>query len=374
MTGPRLPGAIWLRLFLSYLAVSCVGLLALFLTVRLTAPSFFDQHIAAGMGLRGQGGTRMAELGADLDQALVDTINQGFLLAFAIALPLSVLASIVVARSLSQPLNRLAAASTHIAAGDYSQRLPVAGADEYRQVAAGFNSMAAALEDVERRRVALIGDIAHELRTPVAVLRGYIEGLADGVFAPNSETWALLGEETGRITRLLDELRELSRAESGQLELHPTRLEPADLLAETESRFAPAARERGLALSIDAPAALPVVVADRDRVLQVLSNLTANALHYTEAPGSVRLRARRDGGHVCFAVEDTGIGIAADELPLVFERFYRTDPSRSRRSGGAGIGLTIAHALVVAMGGTIDAASDGPGRGATFTVRLPAAP
>jgi signal transduction histidine kinase len=283
------------------------------------------------------------------------------------------MASVLVARQVSRPVRSLASASRRIADGDYDQRVAADGPGELAELGASFNTMAAALENVEQRRGALIGDVAHELRTPVTVLRGYVEGLADGVFPASAETWAKLDEETARLSRLVEELQSLSRAEAGQLAVSTAPVDPVGIVNAAAQRFRLAFADKGLRLDAVTPARLPTVLADPERLVQVLSSLLDNALRYTPAPGTVTIAARQEGDNVAFSVRDSGIGIAAEHLPHVFERFYRADRSRARSSGGSGVGLTIARALAAAMGGVLRAESGGPGQGSTFTLVLPAA-
>jgi two-component system, OmpR family, sensor histidine kinase BaeS len=232
--------------------------------------------------------------------------------------------------------------------------------------------MAGELEATERRRVALIGDVAHELRTPLATIEGYTEGLLDGVVAPTEETWALLHDEVGRLRRLVQDLQELSRAEAHQLPLQRAPQQPAELVAAAIARLAPQFSEKGVGLTSSLARELPMVLADRDRVIQVLINLLGNALRATPAGGSVCVRATRDASEgIVFAVVDSGIGIAPEQLPQLFERFYRVDKARARALGGSGIGLTISKALVEHHGGRIWAESPGLGQGATFSFSLP---
>ncbi len=262
-------------------------------------------------------------------------------------------------------------ASRRIAAGHYAERVPAQGTDELAALAAQFNTMAGELEATERRRVALIGDVAHELRTPLATIEGYIEGVLDGVVLPSDATWALMHDEVGRLTRLVRDLQELSRAEAKQLALYPSRSACADLIAQAVDRLAAHYAEKGVALAVIAPADLPTIEVDPDRVLQVLVNLLGNALRATPTGGRVTVTAQHSGTTVTVTVTDTGIGIDAAQLPHLFERFYRVDPARSRGLGGHGIGLTISKTLVEAHGGQIWVTSVGLGTGATFGFTLP---
>ncbi len=296
-------------------------------------------------------------------QALAISSNAAILVAVVVSLAAS--------RRIAQPLERLLIAAQRIAAGHYRERAPVQGDYELARLAAQFNTMAAALEDAEQRRVALIGDVAHELRTPLATIAGYVEGMLDGVVEPDDGTWALVLDEVNRLRRLAGDLQELSRVEAGQVALRLTAIAPAALSAAAVARLAPQFAEKGVALHIQVPADLPLVNADLDRALQVLINLLGNALHYTPAGGDVTVQAMQADDAVQWVVRDTGIGIAAEHLPHLFERFYRVDKARARATGGAGIGLTICKALVELHGGRIWATSAGPGQGATFAFTLP---
>ena len=233
--------------------------------------------------------------------------------------------------------------------------------------------MASSLETTERRRVELIGDVAHELNTPISTLKGYLEGLLDGVVEPSMQTWASLHDEADRLQRLVADLQELSRAEARQLSL---KLESVDLAATAQAaldRLKTDFLDEGLELVSHIPSGLPQVMADRHRIVQVLTNLLTNALRYTPAPGSVTLTISRSsqGHELLTQVADTGLGIAPEYLPHLFERFYRVDKSRSRAAGGSGVGLTLAKALVEAMGGRIWVESSGLDKGSTFFFTLP---
>ena len=234
-----------------------------------------------------------------------------------------------------------------------------------------FNEMAGSLEATERRRLQLVGDVAHELRTPLTTLDGYLEGLEDGVVAPSPETWSLLRAETARLTRMVNDLSELWRAEAHQLPLRIDAVDAAEVAREVGTRFAPQAAPRGIA--IEMPQGTAVAMADRDRLAQILSNYLSNAMRHAPDDSTVRVAAATTPGHVRVSVTDEGPGLAPDQLEAVFERFYRVDPARSRAGGGSGIGLAIVRALAEAMGGQSWAESAGAGRGATFFVELPAA-
>jgi signal transduction histidine kinase len=264
-------------------------------------------------------------------------------------------------------------ATLRLSTGRYGERLPVRQADELGELAESFNAMAGALEAAEQRRLDVISDVSHELRTPLSTLQGYMEGLAEGVVEPSEETWALLYEEAERMRRLVDDLRQLSQAEAGQLTLIPAPVSPVEVVRLATGRMLPLFDEKGVELRSAVPENLPPVLADTGRVVQVLTNLLDNSLRHTPAGGRVAVEAKAGGDEATFKVTDAGEGIAPEHLPHVFERFYRAEKSRSRSEarGGSGVGLAISRALVGAMGGGIRAESPGPGKGATFAFTLP---
>jgi signal transduction histidine kinase len=296
---------------------------------------------------------------------------QALLISSGAASLVAVAVSLLVSSRIVTPIQRLLAASQRIASGHYTERVHAVGSDELAALAVQFNTMADALEDAERRRVVLIGDVAHELRTPLATIAGYAEGALDGVVAPSEETWALILDEVGRLRRLVADLQELSRAEAKQLTLHPTAIAANSLIARAMTRIAPQYAEKHVILTPTIASDLLMVDADPDRMTQVLINLLGNALQHTAPGDTVAISAMRDGDNVRFCIRDTGAGIAAEHLPHLFERFYRVDKARARTTGGTGIGLTISKALVEAHGGRIWAESAGLGQGATFSLTLP---
>ncbi len=239
-------------------------------------------------------------------------------------------------------------------------------------LAAAIDGLSAALESAEHRRTVSFGEVAHEIRTPVAVLEGYLEGLLDGHVKPSEKTWAMLYDEASRVHRLVDELQALSRAESRQSPPDLQAVDPAAIGRGALERLRLHFNEKGLKVSTDIAPSLPRVLADPDQALQALVNLLTNALRYTPAPGQVTLSVHRleDTNEVVFTVKDTGVGIAAEHIPHLFERFFRIDRGGSRQAGGSGIGLPVAKALVEAMGGRIWAESPGVGKGSAFSFTL----
>jgi signal transduction histidine kinase len=311
-------------------------------------------------------------------------LNQTLWLTGLLASVLALALGLLIARGLAAPLTRLAEGTRRITAGQLAERVPVAGPVEVRITAAAFNEMAAALERGEGQRRQMVADIAHELRTPLTVIQGNLRAMLDDVYPLSKEEVATVYEASLGLRRLVDDLRELSLAEAGRLELRPQPVAVAPLLAGEAALFADLASAHGVTLTVAAAPRLPQSLADPERLAQILHNLVSNALRHTPAGGSVTLRATAEadrGGpeahgraapFVRFEVVDTGVGIAADELPHLFERFYRADRGRAREGGGSGLGLAIARQLVTLQGGAIGVDS-APGQGSRFWFTLPTA-
>ena len=369
MSGPDF-GLLHWRLLAANLAAAGAGMVAVAAGVWLAAPQAFERAMGstggmgAGMGM-GDGGMMDPLLRA----AFGDAVGSALLLGLVAAVVVAVVVAVTLAARISRPVTELAAASRRVAGGDYTQRVPSAEG-ELGDLAASFNDMAATLDATEQRRRDLIGDIAHELRTPIASVRGYVEGLEAGVFEPGPDAWRVLDEQTARLEHLVDDLAVLWRAESRDLRLEPEVLDGPTLLADARERHRAAATERSIDVSLGAVAAT-AVRADRTRIGQVLDNLIANAIRYTPAGGHVKLELSVDGAWVVISVRDDGAGLTPEQAARVFERFYRADPSRSRDAGGSGLGLAITRSLVAAMGGSIGVDSPGAGGGTVFSVRLP---
>jgi two-component system sensor histidine kinase BaeS len=381
------------KLLLSYLAIILVGGAVLAVISESILPASFNRHMArfgtvnsgqgpdsgtgmngGGMGRGGFGGSggsgTMAQLYADYRASFHEALMYASLAAVAVALVLS----LVFSRGVVAPIRAMALASQRITDGHYDERVRVAGADELAQFAARFNQMAEKLEQVETMRRRLIGDVSHELRTPLTTIKGSMEGLIDGVLPATPETYEQIHAEAERLNRLVDDLQELSRMEAHAYQLDCRPVDVASLLDSAAKRLALQAQSKNISLSIETAGALPCVQADAGRMLQVLTNLMGNALQYSPVGTRIIVAAKQLNGEVQISVSDAGIGITAEHLPHVFDRFYRVDASRSRHtSGGSGIGLTIARALVEAHGGRIWAESDGEGQGSTFAFTLPVA-
>ncbi len=357
------------KLFLSYLLIVVVGVVVLAGTAELHAPTALARHIARMETALGDNPELVADLHANFRAAVNEVLAVAALAAFLAAIAVSLFTS----RRIVGPIQAMMEASQRIAAGDYHERVQIPSQDELGALAQAFNRMAETLEQVERRRMELIGDVAHELRTPLSSIKGIMEGLVDGVLPMEPATFLDVQREVNRLQRLVHDLEELSRAEAGQIPLAPRPTAMTDLIRTAADRLRPQFEDKGIGLHLDLPAHLPPARADPSRITQVLLNLMGNALQYTPPGGQVTVRAWNTGTEVTVAVQDTGIGIPAQHLPHIFERFYRVDKSRSRAGGGSGIGLTIAKHLVEAHGGRIWAESAGPNRGSTFTFTLPLA-
>jgi len=361
------------KFLLSYLLIVLVGVATLLVVTFALAPTLFQAQLMPILQTHPNTLTT-TEASQRILGDFLGTLFAALAVAAIVATVTSLAISLFVARRITDPLQQMTQASERISAGHYAERIeiaPVHATDELGQLASSINALAVALEQTERRRLDVIGNVTHELRTPIATLEGYLEGLLDGVIEPTPRTFAMLHTEAGRLRRLVDDLQELSRAEAHQIPVSlqhgaPQRL-VQDALESLEGQFA----EKGLQLQIHVPENLPPVMVDPTRAVQILTNLLVNALRYTPVPGRVEVAVSCAEGMVAFRVSDTGVGLSTEQLAHIFERFYRVDKSRSRAFGGSGIGLTIAQSLAQAMGGEILVESAGLGQGSSFTLTLP---
>jgi len=353
------------RLLAGNLVVTAAGAVTVAVAVSLAAPRAFEHAMESQGGMGGMG----SMMDPAISVAFGDAVGSALVLGVGAATLVAVLVAAVISARIARPISDLAAASRLVAGGDYSHRVPP-GSGELGDLSDSFNDMAASLDATERRRHELIGDVAHELRTPIASLRGYIEGLDAGVFTPGPDVWRVLGDQATRLARLVDDLSDLWRAEAHDMVLIPEDLDGPSVVTDAVERHRAVARARSIDLTAEVNAPIRLH-ADRARVAQILDNLVGNAIRYTPDGGSVRVSCADRGDVAQLAVSDTGPGLTPEQLGRVFGRFYRVDPSRSRDVGGSGLGLSIAKALSEAMGGRIQATSPGVGLGATFTVELP---
>jgi len=363
---PRKSPSLASRLFWSHIVVMVVGLTTLFVVGKVSSPRFFVLRLRQ-IEIAGFGSVRQVR--TELVQGFEAAWSRGALWSLLLGAPVAGGLSYWLTRRIVRPLNQIEATTRRFSAGQMDSRVPSIAIPELNRLGQSFNRMADDLEGVEQRRRELVSDLTHELRTPLTVLEGYLEGLEDGTFDASPDIYGRLTKETRRMRRLVEDLQELSKLEAGYLPIDAQAFDISPLLEAIAQRFAYQRLEVQLAL--DVPQDLLVLWADPARVEQVLVNLVGNAIRYTPT-GQVTLRAWADGSMAWVAVSDTGIGIAAKDLPLVFERFWRADRSRDRQSGGTGIGLAISRRLVELQGGTIEVESK-LGVGSTFRFSLPLA-
>lgn len=359
-------GGLGRRLLVALTLVLATAGVTAWLVAGAVGPAIFHEHLE----MAGTGTTEEAVVHAEEAFRTASGLALGLALAVATVVALAV--SIVLTRRIGTSLAALTTATRHVAGGRFAARVPAPDMGrEFDELVVAFNQMAARLEASENLRHRLLSDIAHEVRTPVATLDAHLEGLEDGLVELSPETFAVLRAQSARLTRLAEDLAAVTKAESGELALSLSATDPSDLLRVAQLAARDRAAEAGIELELDLDEDLPRIVADADRMAQVLGNLVDNALRHTPAGGRVTLSGRSAGADVALTVTDTGDGIAPEHLPHVFERFYRADTARDRASGGSGIGLAITKAFVEAHHGAVRVQSAGAGTGAAFTVTLP---
>ncbi|OGO19403.1 MAG: hypothetical protein A2Z14_15625 [Chloroflexi bacterium RBG_16_48_8] len=297
-------------------------------------------------------------------------VNQVLLLGALGAAGVALLLGIVLARTLTKPLRELTAATQAVAAGDLEQQVPVRSKAELGQLAEAFNQMNDNLARARDIRQQMTADIAHELRTPLSVILAHTEGIKDGVLPDSEETFQIIHDETMRLSTMVEDLRTLSLAETGELGLTLCMVSPDEMLRQAAAAQFPRAKQREITMDLELESRLPDIEVDPDRMAQVLGNLLDNALRYTPIGGQIILRAGSSSRGVTLFVQDNGPGVEPSELSHIFNRFYRVDKSRQRDEGGSGLGLAIAKSIVERHGGQIRAESR-PGEGMTFIIELP---
>jgi len=303
-----------------------------------------------------------------LEQSYLSTTTRALIYAALGAGLLALVLGTVLARTITSPVRELTSAVHAMAKGQLKQQVQVRSKDEIGELTSTFNQMSTDLQHANDIRRQMTADIAHDLRTPLTVISGYIESLRDGVLKPTPERFDILYTETRQLQRLVDDLRTLSLADAGELTIMRQVIDPGELLSATAAAFQHQAEQRGIQIQMADSQAAAQVQVDPERMAQVLGNLLSNALRYTPDGGSIRLAAQNSGGSVILTVQDNGAGIPENILEHIFDRFYRGD--ESRQSGASGLGLAIARAIVELHGGTISAANSGSG--AVFSIRLPA--
>lgn len=356
------------RFFLAQALVVVLSILAAVVVASVAGPPIFHEHL-----LRAEAGTDATQV-MHVERAYRDAnlITLGVALGTALACAAAV--TWLITGRIQRTLSALTAAAQAMAGGRYDVRVPAIGAGtEVDAVAASFNTMATRLERTEDTRRRMLADLAHEMRTPISVLSVYVEALQDGVTSWDEATGELMSDQLGRLTRLVEDIHDVSRAEEGRIDLNRSEQPVGELLGAAVEAHREAYATKGVNLVLKAEDTAGIVEVDRQRMGQVLGNLLTNALRHTPPGGTVTVRATpQNAGAVALQVADTGDGISPEHLPQVFERFWRGNTARNRDHGGSRIGLTIAKALVEAHGGTLTATS--PGAGAVFTVELPRHP
>ncbi|MFM1842917.1 MAG: sensory transduction histidine kinase Hik10 [Cyanobacteriota bacterium] len=356
------------RLFLSHFLVMLVGLSSFVFLAKLSSPRMFILRLEQ---LENQGFITVRSARTYLVKGFETAWNSSAIWAVIFGASAAGGLSFLAAERIMKPLDRLKSVTQTLANGDLQARMPNSEIPELDQLGQSFNRMADSLENVEHQRRDLMSDLTHELRSPLTVVRGYLEELAEGRIEGSPELYGRLVQETRRLERLTSDLQELSKAEAGYLSINLQRFDLYPLLEKLQQRFADQILEDGPRLILETPPPLPWVYADPDRTEQILVNLIGNAIRYTET-GTITINAWPDSppqNLLWVSIKDTGIGISPDDLPHIFERFWRADKSRSRYSGGTGIGLAIARRLVELQGGDIQASSE-LGQGSEFRFSL----
>ncbi len=302
--------------------------------------------------------------------SLIRAINGFLLIGALLAVGLALIITFFISRRITSPIRALTNSARRLGKGDFSQRVNIKSKDEVGELAQTFNLMAGNLEHTEKLRRNMVADVAHELRTPLSNVYGYLEAIRDDVVKPDKATIASLSEEVTLLTRLVDDLQELTLADAGELKLVRQPEDISQLIAQSVTAIRTKINSKGLEISSEVQEGLPLVNIDYYRIGQVLRNLLENAYKHTASGGKIIVTARRENNMVKISVNDTGEGISAEDLPNMFERFYRVDKSRARTAGGSGLGLTIVKRLVEAHGGSVGVQSE-LGKGSSFSFTLP---
>jgi histidine kinase len=353
------------RLLMVQLAVVAFGVLALLVTVQLLAPAFFESHLESMSQM--MGGTLSSFMEEELRDAFESSFGQALAVSVAVSIIAAVALSTFASRRILAPLESVREAARRMAGGSYAERVLPPQEIELAMLAKDVNALAEALDTTEQRRMRLIGEVAHELRTPLSTIEGYLEGLLDGVFEPDEEISAAVGREVRRLRRLAQDLSALSQAEEAAHALVLERIDLGTVAAEAANRLRPQFEAQTVTLTIEEGPSL-MVEGDADRLAQVFTNIIGNALAYTAEGGLVRVGSRRQHDSAIVEIADNGRGLTGEQCTAVFERFFRVDP---KASAGTGIGLTIARSIVRRHGGEVTAASPGLTLGSVFRVRIP---
>ncbi len=358
---------LWVRFSLLFIGAILIIGMSLMIAFRLVPRQAVEISLELQDALQSLPAETWIEL-QEFARGQMRTALSTFLIASSI---ISLALGIWFSRGLTAPLGELETAAGAIEAQDLSYRVPVHGSQELQAVATAFNQMAEQLEEAETLRRNLLADVAHELRGPLHLIQGNLQAVLDDVYPLNKEEIARLFDQTCHLTRLVNDLHELAQAEADRVSLYKQPTDPAILVKETADLFRPELEAHNISLRVELLGALTNLEIDAARIRQVVQNLLSNALRHTPPGGQITVTVERHQELLQICVRDSGEGIEAQHLPYVFDRFYRTDSSRSRERGGTGLGLAIVKAIVEAHDGEVTVASSGRGQGSTFTVRLP---
>jgi len=361
----RRPRRLLRRLFVGQLLVILAGAATLGVVAFLVAPPIFHDHVRRAVGPVSD------VVAGHLDAALSETLVIALAVGIGAAAAAAGAVSWLLATRIAQPIEELSDTADALAAGHLDARAtPPLADDELTDLTGAFNAMADALEHTEHTRRRLLADLAHELRTPLATIEAYHEGLADGVIDPDPTTVEVLADATTRLRRLVEDVSLVSQAEEGRLPLDRRHVDLRGLVSNAVDAARPAADTAGITMHQDLPQTPVTVDADTDRLSQVLANLLTNAVEHTPADGAITVTVATDDHRTVIEVTDSGTGISPEHLPHIFQRFYRADPAR-RHTRGSGVGLTISRAIIQEHDGTLTATSPGEGHGTTLTIELP---
>jgi two-component system, OmpR family, sensor histidine kinase BaeS len=367
---------LWFKMAAVSAGTAVIGVLAAALLIRNATASEFGSYLEHIGRMNGMGGMMGGNFGGMMGQpetAFLASVNSSLWIAGGMAVAIAALVAIVFSRQITAPLRRLSTAVGRVAQGDTSCRLPATSTDEVGALTSNFNCMVESLDRNQDARRKLMGDLAHEMGTPLSVIQSNLEGMLDGVVEASPEKISSMHQEAMLLARLVKDLRTLSQAEAGRLNLAPAPGDLGRLVSSIVTAAGPEAARKGVALSVHVGLDLPPAMMDEDRVSQIVVNLLSNALRYTSAGDTVKVgvAAEEEGRQLVVSVADTGQGIPEADLPYIFDRYYRGPEPKEKRAGGSGIGLAVVKELVEAQGGRVRARSV-PGRGSTFFFTLPA--
>ncbi|MDO9545843.1 MAG: ATP-binding protein [Pelolinea sp.] len=365
------------KLFLFFIIIIIVLTIVLLAAVEIVMPKAFQNHMAFMSTYIVSEQENQQELDLNLFGSFRSAVHESLIFAIPFALLSALIISVSFSRQFINPIKNMAKVSKKIIAGDYQERIQISGnskvdeLDELKQLAVSFNQMTAKLERTEDLRKELIGDVSHELRTPLSLIKGSMEGLIDGKIPASSQTFYKIQQETDRLSKLVDDLQALSVIESGAYDLNKKKVEIHEVISSVVQIFSPRFERKGIQILDHFPKEQVIVNVDVDKITQVLTNILGNSLKFTPKGGLIEILGSNKEEHIQISIKASGIGISEEHLLHIFTRFYRVDKSRSRKSGGSGIGLTIAEKLIQEHGGEIWAESSGVNQGTTISFILP---